>query len=213
MSIQPLSDSDVRAIGSSLVLNDARSVIKELIDNALDAHANTISIDISANTVDVIQVKDNGSGIGAGERGLLCKRGCTSKIRKIQDLETLGGSSFGFRGEALASVAGLSNAVVVTTRIDGELVGSTSTFGQNGLLLRQGLGFRCRNDGPTHFSVAHRQHRIPSEPLSESKTFSKPYLLGDKQRSKPHQRPCWTSRRSCRLMRSRGQMSESLLKC
>lgn len=137
MPIKPLSDSDVRAIGSSLVLNDARSVIKELVDNALDAHANTISIEISPNTVDVIQVKDNGSGIGNEDRPLLCKRGCTSKIRTIQDLESLGGTFLGFRGEALASVTGLSDAVLVTTRIDGELVGSALRFGQKGELLRQ----------------------------------------------------------------------------
>lgn len=136
MPIQSLSDSDIRALGSSLVLNDARSVIKELIDNALDAHADTIFIEISANTIDVIQVRDNGSGIGVEDRNLLCKRGCTSKIRTIQDLENLGGSSLGFRGEALASVAGLSNCVVVTTRIDGELVGSASTFDRKGERLR-----------------------------------------------------------------------------
>lgn len=136
MPIQSLSESDIRAIGSSLVLNDARSVIKELVDNALDAHADTISIEISADTVDIIQVKDSGSGIGAVDRDLLCKRGCTSKIRTVQDLVNLGGSSLGFRGEALASVAGLSHAVLVTTRIDGDLVGSTSKFGQDGRLLR-----------------------------------------------------------------------------
>lgn len=139
MPIKPLSDSDIRAIGSSLVLNDARSVIKELVDNALDARANTISIEVSANTVDIVQVKDNGSGIGVEDRHLLCKRGCTSKIRTIQDLENLGGTSLGFRGEALASLTGLSNAVLVTTRIDGELVGSAFKFGPNGKLLRQGL--------------------------------------------------------------------------
>lgn len=135
MPIQPLSDSDIRALGSSLVLNDARSVIKELIDNSLDANANAISIELSANTVDVIQVKDNGSGIAGEDRALLCKRGCTSKIRTIGDVECLGGSSLGFRGEALASIASLSNAVIVTTRIDGELVGSTFKFGPDGQLL------------------------------------------------------------------------------
>jgi DNA mismatch repair ATPase MutL len=142
MPIQPLSDSDISAIGSSLVLNDARSVIKELIDNALDAQANIISIEISANTVDVIQVKDNGLGISGEDRQLLCKRGCTSKIRTIEDLEKLGGSSLGFRGEALASVAGLSSTVVVTTKTDGELVGSASNFGHDGQLLRQDLDNR-----------------------------------------------------------------------
>lgn len=174
MPIQPLSDSDIRAIGSSLVLNDARSVIKELIDNALDAHANAVSIEISADTVDVIQVRDNGSGIGDQDRHLLCKRGCTSKIRTIQDLENLGGSSLGFRGEALASVAALSDTVVVTTRIDGELVGSVSKFGQTGQLLRQDLDSLVSSN---HYSssLVLLQHPIPSVPLSEFKSISKPF--------------------------------------
>jgi DNA mismatch repair ATPase MutL len=186
MHIQPLSDSAIRALGSSLVLNDARSVIKELIDNALDAHANTVSIEVSANTVDIIQVKDNGSGIGGDDRNLLCKRGCTSKIRTIQDLENLGGSSLGFRGEALASVAGLSNAVLVTTRIDGELVGFASKFGPDGHLLRQDLG-TGRENLQTHCSAAPHQPHIPSEPLLEFRTSSKPSRSGDKQRSKLRQ--------------------------
>ena len=72
-----------------------------------------------ANTLDVIQVRDNGSGIGVEDRLLLCKRGCTSKIRSIEDLAHLGGTFFGFRGEALASVAELSSTATVTTRIEG----------------------------------------------------------------------------------------------
>ena len=162
MPIKPLSDSDIRAIGSSLVLNDARSVIKELIDNALDAHATTVSVEISPNTVDIIQVKDNGTGISNEDRDLLCKRGCTSKIRTIQDLDNLGGTSLGFRGEALASVVGLSDAVLVMTRIDGELVGSALKFGAKGLL-RQGLAFYEEN--PDLFLVAPHQHHTLSELL------------------------------------------------
>jgi DNA mismatch repair ATPase MutL len=60
MPIAPLPDFTVRAIGSSLVLNDACSVVKELVDNALDANAASIFVEISLNTLDVIQVKDNG---------------------------------------------------------------------------------------------------------------------------------------------------------
>lgn len=137
MPIQSLSDSDIRTLGSSLAVNDACSVIKELIDNAIDARADTIFIEISANAVDVIQVKDNGSGIGPDDRPLLCRRGCTSKIRTIQDLGGLGGSYLGFRGEALASVAALSNTVALTSRVDGERAGSTFKFGPGGRFLRQ----------------------------------------------------------------------------
>ncbi|KIX01630.1 uncharacterized protein Z518_09356 [Rhinocladiella mackenziei CBS 650.93] len=134
MSIQALPETTTRALGSSLVLNDAKSVVKELVDNALDARATSIGVEISANTLDVIQVKDNGTGVGIEDRQLLCKRGCTSKIRTLDDLNRLGGSSLGFRGEALASVAELSRTVTVTTRVDGEVVGTSVKYTASGML-------------------------------------------------------------------------------
>lgn len=136
MPISGLPDSTLRAITSTLALNDSVSVVKELVDNALDAKATTIAIEISANTLDVIQVKDNGTGIGVEDRQLICKRGCTSKITTIEDLERLGGTSLGFRGEALASVADLSHSVTLTTRVDGETAGSMLKYGPTGTLLR-----------------------------------------------------------------------------
>lgn len=134
MPIEALPESTTRALGSSLALGDAKSVVKELVDNALDARATAISIEISANTLDVIQVKDNGTGIDIQGRQLLCKRGCTSKIRSLDDLSRLGGSFLGFRGEALASIAELSHALVVTTRIDGEVVGTSLKYAVSGML-------------------------------------------------------------------------------
>ncbi len=136
MPIAALPKDTTRAITSSLALNDAISVVKELIDNGLDARANTISVEISSNTLDIIQVKDNGTGIGVEDRQLLCKRGCTSKIRTIEDLATIGGTFLGFRGEALASVTELSGSVTITTRIEGEIVGSALKYGGEGMLLR-----------------------------------------------------------------------------
>jgi len=134
MPIEALPESTSRVIGSTLALNDARSVVKELIDNALDARATTINVEISQNTLDVIQVKDNGIGIGVEDRQLLCKRGYTSKIRSLEDLSRLGGSFLGFRGEALASIAELSNVVNVTTRVDGEIAGTALSFGSSRML-------------------------------------------------------------------------------
>lgn len=136
MTIAALPRETARKVTSTLALNDAVSVVKELIDNALDACADAISIEVSANTLDLIQVKDNGFGIGVEDRQLLCKKGCTSKIRSIDDLAALGGSFLGFRGEALASVAEISNSVTITTRVEGEVVGSLLKFGPDGKLLR-----------------------------------------------------------------------------
>ena len=134
MPIEALPKSTTRALGSSLVLNDAKSVVKELVDNALDARASAISVEISADTLDVIQVKDNGTGIAIQDRQLVCKRGCTSKIRSLDDLSRLGGSFLGFRGEALASIADLSQLVTVTTRVDGEVVGTAIKYDGSGML-------------------------------------------------------------------------------
>lgn len=136
MPIAPLSDSASRAICSSLTLNDSVSVVKELIDNSLDSTARNIVVELSHNAVDVIQVKDDGVGIGVEDRKLLCKRGYTSKITTLEDLNELGGSSLGFRGEALASIAELSEAIVFTTRVEGETVGTLLRFDCAGSLTR-----------------------------------------------------------------------------
>ncbi|KAI9874695.1 MAG: hypothetical protein M1830_009394 [Pleopsidium flavum] len=132
MPIAALPANTVRAIGSSQVLTDPCSVVKELIDNALDARATSIIVEISPNTLDVIQVKDNGYGIGPEDRAMVCRRYCTSKIRDLEDLKDVGGRSLGFRGEALASAAEMSVSVVVTTRIEGEAVAVTMKASRNG---------------------------------------------------------------------------------
>ena len=83
MGIQALPHAAVRAIGANQALTDPAAVVKELIDNALDARATSIAIDIHINTLDVIQVKDNGHGIPPQDRPLVARRYCTSKILSL----------------------------------------------------------------------------------------------------------------------------------
>jgi DNA mismatch repair protein MutL len=130
--IKALLPTTVSQIGSSQVLFDPSLVVKELIDNALDARATAIFVDISVNTIDSIQVKDNGHGIPAEDRSMACRRYCTSKIRDFHDLKQVGGSWLGFRGEALASMAEMSGLLSVTTRVEGEPVAVLLKFGRNG---------------------------------------------------------------------------------
>lgn len=134
MSIQALPQNTVRTIGASQVLTDPASVVKELIDNALDARATSIFVEISANTLDVIQVKDNGHGIGPEDRSMVAKRYCTSKIRNEDDLARIGGTSLGFRGEALSSAAEMSSSMSITTRVEGEEVAYLLKLRQDGEL-------------------------------------------------------------------------------
>ncbi|KAI4953918.1 hypothetical protein J4E91_002767 [Alternaria rosae] len=129
--IAALPPTTARQIGSGQVLVDPSSVVKELIDNALDARAKSILVDITANTVDSIQVKDDGHGIPAEDRPLVCRRYCTSKIRDLHDLREVGGKWLGFRGEALSSMADMSGSLSVTTRVEGEPVAVKLKYGRN----------------------------------------------------------------------------------
>ncbi|KAI4915699.1 hypothetical protein J4E90_004144 [Alternaria incomplexa] len=133
-SIVALPPTTTRQIGSGQVLVDPSSVVKELIDNALDARAKSIFVDITANTVDSIQVKDDGHGIPAEDRPLVCRRYCTSKIRDFHDLREVGGKWLGFRGEALSSMADMSGSLSVTTRVEGEPVAFKLKYDRNGEL-------------------------------------------------------------------------------
>jgi DNA mismatch repair protein MutL len=133
-SIKALPPSTVKHIGSSQVLVDPSSVVKELVENALDARATAIFVEISANTIDTIQVRDNGHGIAPEDRPLVCRRYCTSKIREFDELKDVGARSLGFRGEAMASVAEMSETLSITTRVDGEPVASLLKFAKSGEL-------------------------------------------------------------------------------
>lgn len=132
MGIQALPDTTVRTLGASQVLTDSAAVVKELVDNALDANATSISIEISNNTVDSIQVRDNGHGIPPEDRQLVAKPHCTSKIAGEDDLNGIGGTSLGFRGEALASVAEMSGSLTISTKVEGEQVAVALKINQQG---------------------------------------------------------------------------------
>ncbi|KAK2745876.1 hypothetical protein FQN57_003489 [Myotisia sp. PD_48] len=122
MPITPLPQATTRALGSSSAIFNANSVVKELVDNALDANALSVSVEISPNSLDTIQVRDNGSGIAPDDRELACKRNYTSKLRTIEDLRNIGGKTLGFRGQALASIVETSGAVQISTCTEGEKV-------------------------------------------------------------------------------------------
>jgi DNA mismatch repair protein MutL len=130
MVIHALPENAIRSLGSGQVLTDSVALIKELIENSLDAGATQITIEVSPNLLDNIQVKDNGFGIASVDRDSVCLRHCTSKLHNFEDVHRV--RTLGFRGEALASAAELSERMVFTTRVEGEPVAQVCEVGRDG---------------------------------------------------------------------------------
>lgn len=114
MPITALPETTIRLLGSAAAISTPVDVIKELLGNSLDAEATSVEILVSANLVDSIQVRDNGHGIQAGDYNSLGRMGHTSKLTSFEELQTVGGNTLGFRGQALASANSLGRVTVVT---------------------------------------------------------------------------------------------------
>ena len=136
MAIRVLDPQVMAQIAAGEVVERPASVVKELVENSLDAGASRLTIEIEGGGVDLIRVSDDGEGIAPDEIELAFSRHATSKIRDLTDLERV--PTLGFRGEALPSIAGISRVTLASRP-------ANSTVGQE-ISLRWGAVVKT---GPT----------------------------------------------------------------
>lgn len=120
--IRVLDEHTINKIAAGEVIENPASVVKELVENAIDAGSTEVCVEIKAGGRQLIRVTDNGCGMNRDDALLSLERHATSKIRSVEDIYSIG--SMGFRGEAVPSIASISKMTILTC--DGE--GKTGTL-------------------------------------------------------------------------------------
>ena len=115
--IQLLDQKTIDNIAAGEVIERPASVVKELVENAIDARANAVTVEIKDGGMTLIRVTDNGCGIPSDQVRTAFLRHATSKIQSVEDLMTV--SSLGFRGEALSSISAVAQVELVTKTAEG----------------------------------------------------------------------------------------------
>lgn len=131
-TIKPIEAHSVHQIQSGQVIVDLCSVVKELVENSLDAGATSLEVRFKNNGLDSIEVQDNGSGISPSNYESLALKHHTSKLSSYEDLSSL--HTFGFRGEALSSLCALSTFYVITALANEAPKGRRLDFESSGKL-------------------------------------------------------------------------------
>lgn len=152
--IKILSKDTIQKIAAGEVIERPFSVVKELVENSIDAKATEIKVEISEGGLNYIKVTDNGCGISKSEVEVAVKRHATSKLDNFNDLYNI--SSLGFRGEALASITSISKTTI-ETKTEDDNIGSSFKFESSQLVSRSDI---AKNNG-TSIIVEDLFYNIP----------------------------------------------------
>ncbi|MFC1908131.1 DNA mismatch repair endonuclease MutL [Chloroflexota bacterium] len=155
MPIKVLAPKVVSQIAAGEVVERPASVVKELVENSLDADSSQISIEANGGGISLIRVTDNGVGIPSEEVELAFVRYATSKIGNLDDLDSI--SSLGFRGEALPSITAVAE-IDITTCTAGQTAGNHLSL-KDGVVV--GRGSQGRSQGTT-VTVRNLFHKVPA---------------------------------------------------
>ena len=174
--IQLLPDSVANQIAAGEVIQRPASVVKELVENSIDAGATSITINIKDSGRTLIQVIDNGKGMSPTDARMSFERHATSKIREANDLFAI--RTMGFRGEALASIAGVAD-VELRTRLHGEELGTYIHI--LGSAIQKHEADQCAEG--TNFSVKNIFFNIPARrKFLKSNSSELKYIITEVQR-------------------------------
>ena len=131
--IRLLDEATISKIAAGEIIENSASIVKELVENSIDAGADDILVEIRGESTDYIKVSDNGSGFTEEDLEVAFLRHSTSKLEKIEDLEKI--RTLGFRGEALASISNISKIKLMTKREE-DLAGNSLLI-ENGKIIKK----------------------------------------------------------------------------